>query len=164
MRLKLIILVLMLTLAGAVSAQTSTPTPGCTGGIDIGNLNIGGQCTSNTINSDTKSDLYRNMATAAANVNALPEQIRGSGTTGNNVVPSTAGATQIFGYVKWLLSGNTAQELLGRSLAPFGVNLAIILILVIALTGVYFLVNFAVLIIKAIIWIINQILKLIPFW
>jgi hypothetical protein len=154
MRVKLIVLIFVLALAGSVSAQTATSTPPPTLIVVTANIQL-------TL---PRSDMYRSVATAAANVNRLPEQIKGSGTSGNNIVPSTSGAGQLFSYTKWLISANSAQELLGATLAPFGINIGILLLLVVALTGVYFLVNFAVLIIKAIIWVINQVLKLIPFW
>lgn len=157
-----LVLMIIFTLAGAVSAQT--PTPGCVGGVDIGNLNIGGQCTSNTIDSEMKSDIYRVMATAAYNVNALPEQIKNSGPAGKDISGSTSGAVQIFGYVKWVLSPNTAQELLGKAFSPFGINVFVIFLVITSLTAIYFLVNLIVIIIKFVAWIINQLLKLIPFW
>lgn len=157
-----IVLVLIFMLASGVSAQTATP--GCVGGVDIGNLNIGGQCTSNTIDSDMKSDIYRVMATAAYNVNQMPEEIKKSGPSGKDISGSTSGAAQLFGYAKWVMSPNTAQELLGKSFAPFGINVFVIFVLITSLTAIYFLVNLIVIVIKFVAWIINQLLKLIPFW
>jgi len=162
-KIALLILLLMLATAPAL-AQTATPTAGCTGGIDIGNLNFGGQCTSNSIDSGMKSDMYRSMATAAAQVNQLPEQIRTSGQNGQSILPNISGAVQIFGYIKWLTSVNTAQETMGKTFAPFAVNVYIVLLMIITMTSLYFLVNFIVLIIKGVIWVFNQFLKLIPFW
>jgi hypothetical protein len=156
-----IVLVLMM-LASGVAAQTATP--GCAGGIDIGNLNIGGQCTSNTIDADMKSDIYRVMATAAYNVNKMPEEIKKSGPAGKDISGSTSGAVQLFGYAKWVMSPNTAQELMGKSLAPFGINVFVIFLLITSLTAIYFLVNLIVIVIKFVAWVINQLLKLIPFW
>lgn len=163
MHLKLLILLFLLGIAGAVSAQTATPTP-CAPGIDVGRLNVGGNCTSNTIDPDAKSDLYRAMATAAFNVNEMPEQIRANGQNGQSVLPSMDGAAQLFGYAKWLFSANTAQELLGRTLAPLGEMLFRILVSAVALVAVYIVIRLVSLIIKAVIWVINQLLKLVPFW
>lgn len=160
-KLALLILALMLTVAPALA---QTPTPICEGGINIGHLNFGGECKSNSIDADVKSDLYRSMATAAAQVNQLPEQIRTSGQNGQSILPNTSGAVQIFGYIKWLFSAATAQELMGKTLAPFGVNVFIIFMMITVMTAIYFLVNFIVLIVKGVIWVFNQFLKLIPFW
>lgn len=160
---KLSLLVLLLLIALPAQAQTATPTP-CNPGIDIGNLNLGGNCQSNSVDPDMRSDLYRSMATAAADVNKLPEQIQMSGQNGGSVVPSTSGAIQLFGYIKWLFSMNTSQEIMGKSLGPFGANIFIIFLIVVTMTALYFLVNFIVLILKAVIWVFNQFLKLIPFW
>lgn len=131
----------------------------CEGGIDIGNLNIGGSCTSNTVDPALKSDLYRAMATAAASTNQLPEQVRSAGP-----LPSTAGAAQIFGYAKWVFSANSRQELLGKTLAPLGETLWAMLSIGIVMTAIYMAIRIIVLIIKAVVWVVNQFLKLIPFW
>jgi hypothetical protein len=160
---KIACVLLLLVVALPARAQTATPTP-CNPGLDIGHLNFGGNCQNNTVDADTKSDLYRVMATAAFQVNELPEQIQTSGQNGQGVIPSTSGAIQIFGYIKWMFSANTAQELMGRTLAPFGINIFIIFLMITIMTGLYFLVNFIVLIVKAVIWVFNQFLKLIPFW
>jgi hypothetical protein len=133
---------LLLLIAGSVSAQTPEPT------ITL-------------VLTVPRSEMYSSMATAAANVNRLPDEIRRPG--GQSIVPS-ADVSQLFSYAKWLFSLNTAQELLGRTFAPIGINLFVIFVIVIILTSIYFLVNLIVLIIKAVIWVINQILKIIPFW
>ncbi len=150
---KLGTLVFMLIIAGSVSAQTATPTPSPT---------FPPTPTVDIVITVPRSDMYRSMATAAAQVNQLPEQIRAAGPNGSALPNADAGP--LFGYAKWLFSGNTAQELLGRTLAPIGLNLFVVFVLVATLTAIYFLINFIVLILKAIVWIINQILKLIPFW
>lgn len=163
MRLNLIILVLVLMSTIPAFAQTATPTP-CTPGVDIGNLNVGGNCRSNSVDPSLKSDLYRSMATAAANVNALPEQVRSSGPDGSSVLPSTSGASQLFGYIKWVFSSNSRQELLGKTLAPLGETLWTVLSLVIGMAAVYWAIRIITLIIKTVVWVFNQFLKLIPFW
>lgn len=149
---KLAALALALLIAGGVHAQTDTPTPTntptATPAITL-------------VVTVPRSDMYASMATAAANVNQLPDEIRMS--AGQNLVPRPD-LTRLFGMAKWLFSLNTANELLGRTLAPIGVELYIIFFFVIILTSIWFLINLIVLIIKGVIWIINQILKIIPFW
>lgn len=166
---KVSLLMLLLLLVIPAQAQTATPTATptatttpCTPGIDVGNLNFGGNCQSNSLDPDMRSDLYRSMATAAADVNNLPEQIN-SGQSGS-IIPSTSGAIQLFGYIKWLFSMNTAQEVMGKTLAPFGANIFVLFFIVTTMTALYFLVNFIVLIVKAVVWVFTQFLKLIPFW
>lgn len=149
---KLAALALALLIAGSVHAQTDTPTPTntptATPAITL-------------VLTVPRSDMYGSMATAAANVNQLPDEIRRAG--GQNLVPSID-LTRLFAMAKWLFSFNTANELLGRTLAPIGVELYIIFYFVIILTSIWFLVNLIVLIIKGVVWIVNQILKIIPFW
>ena len=161
---KISLLMLLLLLVMPVAAQTATP---CNAGLDIGNLNFGGNCQSNTIDPDTKSDLYRAMATAAYNTNQLPEQIKSAGPNGQRIIPDTSGASQIFGYIKWLFSPNSAQEVLGKTLAPFGINVFVIFLIVTTMTGIYLLINLIVLIMKFVMWIYSWIIKLvelIPFF
>jgi hypothetical protein len=159
-------LFILLALMAALSVPTlaQTPEPICQGGINIGNLNLGGECRSNTIDPDTKSDLYRSMATAAYEVNQLPEQIQASGMNGQSVIPDTSGASQLFGYMKWILSYSVVEEFFGRTLAPLGGIVLAVLTITLVMTGLYILINFIVLIIKSVIWVLNQFLKLIPFW
>jgi hypothetical protein len=171
MRTKAVVLLIaLLTIAGSVSAQTATPTPdpSCQDVLKVlERVFFGGACAGGQvvdIEDSMENDIYRNMATAAAIVQDLPEQIKNSGPNGQSLADAMAGASQVFGYIKWLLSPNSAQELLGRSLAPVGINIMIILTMVIALTTIYIAINMAVYILKMAIWVVNQILKLIPFW
>lgn len=149
---KLILLVLLLVIAGSAQAQTDTPTPTPT---------ITPTPAVTLVLTVPRSEMYSNMATAAANVNRLPDEIRRPG--GQNLIPSPD-VSQLFAWAKWLFSLSTAQELLGQTLAPIGISLFIVMNFVIILTAIYFLINLIVLIVKAVIWIINQILKIIPFW
>lgn len=172
MRIKAsVLLMAILVIAGSVSAQTSTPTPdpSCSDVLQvIGRVIFGGACVGNgqpvEIDDQMESDLYKNMATAAAIVDKLPEQISKAGPKGQTLAEAFAGAKQVFGYVKWLFSPNSAQELLGRSLAPIGINVLVIFTMVVALTAIYIAINIAVYIVKFATWVINQILKLLPFW
>ena len=147
---KLVALLALLLFAGSVQAQTDTPTPTITATPNV-----------TLVLTIPRSDMYMSMATAAANVNRLPDEIRRPG--GQSLIPSSD-VSQLFAWAKWLFSLNTAQELLGQTLAPIGIELFIIMNFVVILTAIWFLINLIVLIIKAVIWIINQILKIIPFW
>src|SRR5688572_17525776 len=147
---KLIVLLALLLFVGRAAAQTDTPTPTIT---PTPNVTL--------VLTIPRSDMYASMATAAANVNQLPDEIRRPG--GQSLIPSPD-VSQLFAWAKWLFSANTAQELLGETLAPIGITLFIVMNFVVILTAIYFLINLIVLIIKGVIWIINQILKIIPFW
>lgn len=151
------LILVLIFIAAIVAIPVRADT--CEGGIDIGNLNVGGNCTSNTVDPALKSDLYRAMATAAASTNQLPEQVRSAGS-----LPSTAGAAQIFGYAKWVFSANSRQELLGKTLAPLGETLWWLLSIAIVMTAIWIAIRIIVLIVKAVVWAVNQFLKLIPFW
>lgn len=146
MRRKTFLVLFVFMLAGRASAQTATPTP--TPAVTI-------------VLTVPRSDMYGSMATAAANVNRLPDEIRAPG--GQSIVPS-ANLAQLFAWAKWLFSLNTAQELLGKTLGPIGIELYAIFQIVVILTSIYYVINIIVLIIKAVIWVINQILKIIPFF
>jgi hypothetical protein len=180
MRLKILILVTLMSLATPTFAQLVQ----CTGAIWIAGSWFGGVCVTTTpnpaytpgpndnsgpnggidIDEDTQLDLNRSMATAAAVVNKLPEEISKSGPGGQTLAQAMAGSKQVFGYIKWLFSPNSAQELLGRSLAPVGINILVIFTMIVALTAIYIAINIVVYIIKFVVWIITQMLKLVPFW
>lgn len=154
-------IVVLILLMLAMPAMAQTPTPICEGGTNIGHLNFGGNCKSNTINADTKSDLYRAMATAASQVNGMPEQIQASGQNGQSVIPNTSGAIQMFGYIKWLLSPASIQELMGKTLAPLGVNVFVVFVITITMAGLYIAINMIVLIVRGVMWVYSWIIKLI---
>lgn len=178
MRLKTLLALILLTIAGSVSAQTATPTPDglihCEGAIYIPLVGwFGGVCTypddtsqggGIELDNAVEGDLYSSMATAAAVVNSLPEQINNAAPGGQSLVDAMAGAKQVFGYIKWLFSPNSAQELLGRSLAPIGINILVIVTMIVALTAIYIAINTIVYIVKFVIWLITQALKLVPFF
>lgn len=138
---------IMLALAVPTFAQTATPTPAPPQLLITATV--------------PRSEMYQALATANANIQQMPQQIRDA--NGQRLV-NTDNAQFVFGYAKWLFSTNTAYELLGQTFAPFGINLFLLLTITIILTSIYFLVWFVILILKAITWIVNQILKIIPFW
>lgn len=161
-KVSLFILLLAWVLALVIPAQAQTATAtACNPGFDIGHLNFGGNCQSNTIDNGMKSDLYRSMATAAYETNKLPEQIKASGPNGGSVVPDTSGAVQLFGYIKWLFSPTSAQETMGKTWAPFLINVYVIFVIVVTMTGIYILINLIVLMMKFTMWIYSWILKLV---
>lgn len=75
-------------------------------------------------------------------------------------------ATQLFSYMKWLFSDNSAQELVGVTLAPILLNLYILLGLAFTFTALWLTIRFLVwtwrLILFVVKWII-RFLELIPF-
>lgn len=109
-------------------------------------------------------ELANKMATAAADTNQLPSDI--TRPTNQQSVVTTTSAKPLFSYIKWLFSYNSAQELLGPTLAPLGMSLFIMMTIGILLAGIYLVVNLITLIIRFVIWILNLIwkmLQLIPF-
>jgi hypothetical protein len=176
----LVIAAIIAALARNASAQTATPTidpatlKHCVGAIYIPPFgSFGGVCTTGTpgtpsgpapniidVDDNVESDLYASMATAAAIFNKLPEEISKAGPSGQNLTQAMAGAKQVFGYVKWLFSPNSAQELLGRSLAPIGINVLAVFTMIVALTAIYIAINIIVYTVKFIIWVVNQIIKI----
>lgn len=141
---KLLLIVLLVGFGAVTMAQTPTPTPTPTPtqGLD-------------------KSDAYKFLATAAANLNSLPDDP--SKQSGVQLIPSDNGA-QIFGYVKWLISGASMDELLGRTLSPIGVRFGLLLIVQFVLTVIYFVANFIAILLRVANWIIRFILQFIPFF
>jgi hypothetical protein len=107
------------------------------------------------------SDTWQFMATAAASVNTLPDSATRRGTT--SLIPAY-NATQLFGYLKWVMSGNSTRAVLGQTLAPLADNMLYLLIMVVSVTGVWFGVRLVTFIFKAAVWLMKlfiQILKLI---
>lgn len=176
MRIRFVLVVLVLAIFTQVaSAQldlpTATPTadPSCTDPLRIiGHIIFGPGCVGNgqpiTMEDSMKSDFYRNMATAAAIVNSLPEKIQKAGPNNQTLAEAMEGAKQVFGYVKWLFSPNSAQELLGRSLAPIAINVMAVMTMYLAMVAIYITTNMAIYIVKLAIWLMTQLLKLLPFW
>jgi hypothetical protein len=146
-----LVVLMVVGLSLPTNAQTSTPPSLAT--IATATLNVAVDV--------PRSELYSSMATAAAQVNSLPNDIRQQ--NGVNIIPNTNNATQLFGYAKWLFSYNTARELLGNTFAPIGMNLFILLVIVVVIATIYLIVNFVVLLIRFVLWLIRLILQFIPF-
>jgi hypothetical protein len=107
-----------------------------------------------------RSEIYNYLATAAANINAMPDDLSRPG--GVSVLPSGDGVVQIFAYGKWLFSFSSAQELLGQSFSPVAIHVTAAFALIILLASIFLLVKLATLIIKVVTWLIQQVIKLIP--
>ena len=106
------------------------------------------------------SDLYVNLQTAVANVNALPENASAPG--GVPLLPGDS-SSNIFSYAKWLLSGTGSRETLGETLSPIATHLMIAITVTIVLATIYFVTNLIVTIVKFVVWIVQQILRFVPF-
>jgi hypothetical protein len=161
MRRNLVVVLLLLIISNVALAQSADT---CTGGTWIGHFNIGGTCKKTTMDTGTLDSFYAQIAAATASINAMPDQIKSAGPNGQSLSAAVSGASQLFGYVKWLFSASTAQELLGKTFAPIGSNILIIFTLVVAMTTIYVAINTVIFVVKMAVWAINQILKLIPFW
>lgn len=116
------------------------------------------------INQEKLNEFFEQIQDAADKMNALPDEINKAGPSGTTLTSATAGAGQIAGYVKWLFSPASAQELLGRSLAPIGINVMAIFLMTVAMVAIYITINIVVFTIKMVVWSMNQILKILPFW
>lgn len=98
--------------------------------------------------------------TAAETMNTLPDDP----TEGN--LPASPDPVILFGYVRWLFSYNTAAELLGEKMAPLGLALFHVLMVLIPLLSIYVVVNIVVLTIKFMTWtfsLVAKMIELIPF-
>jgi hypothetical protein len=107
-----------------------------------------------------RNEIYSWLSTAVANVNSLPNDPFVS--NGTSIITADTG-TQIFGYVRWLYSYNTAQELLGATLAPIGAFLYTILNALVLFAGISMTVTVITIIRRGISYILCLIGKLIPF-
>jgi hypothetical protein len=106
-----------------------------------------------------RSEIYNFLSTAVANVNALPDDINAPGGVG--ITPNEDGST-IFGYAKWMF-GFPAKELLGTTISPIATHVWVLVVLIVILTTIYLAVNLVTTLIKGVTWIIQQVLRLIPF-
>ncbi len=96
-----------------------------------------------------------NLTGAANNVNQMPASVT------NSNLPTSPNPMILFGYVRWLFSYDTAQELLGRKIAPLGLALFHFLMVIIPLLTLYLLINITVAAIKFAAWVFNITVKLI---
>ncbi len=132
---KIILAFLFVGLIGITSAQTETPAAPLP--VDMGQI-----------------ENY--VATAAAQANQLPSDI--TAPNGIALVPDNDNSL-LFSYAKWLFSTNTAYELLGQTLAPFAINFFLLLMMLVALTILWFIIVFLVLLFRFIMWVVRLILQ-----
>lgn len=149
---------MLVSLIGAILLQIPVPTVP----IDIPQIPvIDIQITAEPVELP-RSDLYRFLATAAHNVNQLPEDITRQGNV--SLIPNSNPA-EVFSYVKWLFSYSTAEELMGRTLAPVGMSLFLLFTLMVSHVVVQMLIRLVTPILKIVVWIVYRIIdviKLIP--
>lgn len=79
---------------------------------------------------------------------------------GQPLLPSLSAAPQVFGYIKWIVSGAAANELAGP-FAPIVSGMGIFLVMNFALTAIYFIVYGAVYIGRWILWLVHIIMQLL---
>lgn len=104
------------------------------------------------------SELYLWLEQAVQYVNELPEDISmGNGTS--LIVDETA--TQLFSYAKWLFSTTAANETLGPTLAPIGVNIFAILTMLVFLAIAWVTVKIFSLIFRFVMYAINWIVRIV---
>jgi hypothetical protein len=120
--------------------HTSTPLP--TSAIDI-----------------PQNEVYSWLATAAANVNALPSDISAPGGVSLLVDEN---AQQIFGYGKWLFSPAAAENLAGRTFSPLVTHAFVAVTLAIVLAMLRQVIDFVVFLGKGVIFVVRQVLKFVP--
>lgn len=106
------------------------------------------------------SEIYNFLSTAVVNVNNLPEDLFAPGGVPVLVNPD---AQAVFSYGKWMLSVTGARELVGDTLSPIAVRIFLFLSLTVVFSGIWQIVNLVVLLIKGIVYIVQQVLKFIPF-
>jgi hypothetical protein len=108
-----------------------------------------------------ESDAYGFLATAAANLNTLPDDP--GAPSGMSFSNTAASSGEIFSYGKWLFSSTSAMELLGPQLGPLGIKVATALGIVILFATIDLILRFVVVLVKGIVWLVQQIIKFIPF-
>ena len=107
------------------------------------------------------SDTLDQMQGAVDQLNELPASVEDQ-----VPLPDSPDPAMLWGYVKWLFSFDTAQELLGERMAWAGLALFHYLMIIVPLMSIYAIVNTLTITIKFVKWIISLIIKLlelIPF-
>lgn len=106
-----------------------------------------------------KSDVYNFLATAVDNINALPDDP--TFINGVPLLPDDT-ATQLFSYLKWVFSSNSAREMLGETLAPIALPLWTLLLIYVVTYSISLTVFLVSVIRRFVAYIICVSLKLIP--
>lgn len=107
------------------------------------------------------SDIYNYLSTAVAAVNSLPDDLS-MDNNGTSLLPAET-ATQLMGYAKWMFSGTSANELLGATLAPIGIELYILLTMIVFMAIAWITVKIALMIFNFVQYIVAWILRALPF-
>lgn len=105
-------------------------------------------------------NLINGLATAENNLNQVPENL--TNPSGQPLLPANNGAT-VFSYARWLFSAPVGRELFGPFALIFD-SIAAVLTVLIVLALIYVAIQVAVLLVRFIVWIVTNVLKLIPFF
>lgn len=103
-----------------------------------------------------RSEVYWFLATADAQVAQLPSSI------GAYIPDLSGGGAELFGYTKWMVSGVSIQEIFGPTFAPHGFHAVVAFTIVIVGSLIMLGLRIVKLMLKIALWLINQVLKLIP--
>lgn len=106
-----------------------------------------------------EGDIYGYLSTAAANVNALPEELDAPG--GVPLFPTLDTGNQIFSYTKWALSVGSS-EVLGSNLSQYASHFFTLITVVVFIATVAVVIILIVFVIRVISRIWGFILDLIP--
>lgn len=101
------------------------------------------------------NDVIDFLSTAAAEINQLPGSI-------DDYVPDVDGS-DLFGYMRWAISCSSVQELVGQTLSPIVCHTMVGFSLNIFLATIFLGFRLIRLLLKLVSWIVNNILKVIPF-
>lgn len=94
------------------------------------------------------------LAESQNTVDSLPD------TLDPDLIPAET-ATQLFGYIKWIFSENSARELAGNTLAPIFINLYVYLVLGFSFAVIWLILMLAVFTWRFVLFIIRWIIRLI---
>lgn len=112
-----------------------------------------------------ESDLLNDLSTLQANVNYIPTQIAVQGNQvyyqGRPMLPNNSNNGLIFGYIKWTTT--SASYSLTGPLSPIVIHLGIFIVLSLAFLIFYYVRLIIVSLWRFIWWLIDIILRLIPF-
>lgn len=78
----------------------------------------------------------------------------------DEIIPNET-ATQLFSYMKWMFSDTAANELLGQTLAPIGLELYALLVIAITFTLMWLTIRMLVLSWRLLLFIVGWIIKLV---
>ena len=106
--------------------------------------------------SDFHSDVTDNLGTAVAEINTLPSDL-------TVIMPDISDLPEFAGYAKWLISGVSLQEIFGERIYPIPLHMFFGITAIMFVSGIMITFKLVMWFIKAAVWIIRFILKIIPF-